>query len=128
MDLLSQRQKSNDELLQNRFVARILQEEAQSIDTEQIKLMQARNFLSSEFYSNRNFNVDNTILRYQHLAKHRFVDMKTRQTKNGQIKKVSHPIHNRILFGHANNIIFRLSFEYTSRMKTMLATEFKIEL
>lgn len=129
MDLLTKRQGSNNEdLLKQRFISRILKEEASNISDAQVKLMLSRGFNSPEFYSGRSFNVNDTILRYEHLAKHRFVDMKSRQTKEGRIKKGNHPIHNRILFGYANNIVFRLSVEYTQRMKTMLANEYQIEI
>jgi len=125
MNLLDKRKSpNNEELLQQRFIARILREEGGNIDQEQIKTMVSRGFSSSDWFQGRSFSVNDTILSYEHLKKHRFVDMSTRQTKNGKIRKVSHPIHNRILFAHANNIVRRLSFEYTSRMKAMIMAEF----
>lgn len=129
MDLLTQRQGSNNEdLLKQRFIGRILKEESKNISDAQVKLMASRGFTTANWYSGRSFKVEDTILRYEHLAKHRFVDMKTRQTKAGRINKKNHPDHNRILFGHANNIIFRLSVEYTQRMKEMLMQDYEIHL
>lgn len=126
MDLLDKRQKASNELLQQRFIQRILKEESREIDMAQNKLMVSRGFNSPEFYQSRSFTVSDTNLQFDHLAKHRFVDMKTRLTQSGRKPKKSHPIHNRILYGHANNIVFRLSVEYTQRMKEMLAQEFEI--
>src|SRR5690606_36123741 len=104
-----------------RFIGRILKEEGKNIDDAQIKLMTSRGFTTENWYSGRSFSVNDTILRYEHLAKHRFVDMKTRQTKKGRVNKRNHPDHNRILYGHANSVVFRMSVEYTQRMKDMIA-------
>ncbi|HUI32031.1 MAG TPA: hypothetical protein VLY84_00310 [Dysgonamonadaceae bacterium] len=129
MDLLSQRQgNNNEELLKQRFIARILQEEGKSIDEAQVRLMLSRGFTNSNWFSGRSFDVNDTILRYEHLAKHRFVDMRSRQTKEGRIKKKSHAIHNRIVFAHMGNIVHRLSVEYTQRMKDMLMHDYEIHL
>ncbi len=114
MKLLDKRKDSKDAILKGIFVRRELQEEAQDIKADQTSLMQRRGFKTSNFYSKRTMSVDDTALRYDHLAKHRFVDMRRRNTLSGSKKKKSHPIHNRILYGHANNIVKRLSFGYTS--------------
>lgn len=59
-------------------------------------------------------------LQIQHLARQRFLDMKTRQTKNGKKRKRAFPIHNRILFGQLNSIIGRLKFGFTQEVKRTL--------
>lgn len=117
MNLLDKRKDNSDAILKGIFIRRELQEESQEIDVAQTSLMARRGFKSSEFYSSRNYSVNETTLRYDHLAKHRFVDMKRRNVQGNSIKKKSHPIHNRILWGHANNIVKRLSFGYTSAVK-----------
>lgn len=129
MSLLNRRsQPNNEELLQQRFIARILKEEGQNIAQAQAELMTSKGFTNPDWFSKRSFDVSNTVLRYEHLKKHRYIDMRHRETKNGRIVKKSYPIHNRILFGHANNIVFRLSVEYTQRMKQMLARDYEIAL
>lgn len=115
---------SNDQLLKQKFVSRILREEGENIKQAQTSVMGQRGFSSRELFSDRRFTNDNNKLTYTHLPKHRFIDMSSRQTKTGKIKKVAHPIHNKILMGHANNIVFRMGVEYTSRMKEMLLKEF----
>lgn len=121
MDLLAQRSGGNkDSILQERFIQKVLSEEAQDMDTEIMKVMMSRGFTDSSLLTGKNFNVNNGVLAYNHLQRHRFIDMNTRNTKSGKIKKVSHPIHNRILFGFANNIVRRLSFEFTDRTKQLL--------
>lgn len=129
MSLLTKRsQPNNEELLQQRFIARILQEEGQNISKAQVDIMSSSGFTNQDWFSKRSFDVNNNVLRYEHLKKHRFVDMSSRKTRNGRITKKSYPVHNRILFGHANNIVFRLSVEYTRRMKEMLALDYQIQL
>lgn len=129
MDLLDKRKAPNsEELLQQRFIARILREEGANIKEAQTSTMASRGFTSREFFQERSFSVSDNILGYEHLKKHRYVDMKSRLTKEGKVRKKSHPIHNRILFGHANNIVFRLSVEYTQRMKAMIMAEFPVNI
>lgn len=121
MDLLAQRSGGNkDSILQEKFIQKILSEEADEMDSEMIKLMMSRGFTDSALLTGRSFNVNNGVLAYNHLQRHRFIDMNTRNTKSGKIKKVAHPIHNRILFGFANNIVRRLSFEFTDKTKQLL--------
>lgn len=117
MNLLTKRSDSKDAILKGRFIKRELQEEGSDMKQAQTSLMSRRGFKSSEFFTDRSISVDDTALRFDHLAKHRFVDMRRRNTKTGSIKKKNHPIHNRILYGHANNIVKRLSFGYTEAVK-----------
>jgi hypothetical protein len=88
--------------------------------TAQTKVMLGRGFQSRELLRDRHFSEKDQVLTYRHQKVHRYLDMSTRATKEGKRRKQSHPIHNRILFGHANNIVRRHSFEYTSRMRDML--------
>lgn len=115
---------SNDQLIKQKFLSRILREEGENIDKAQTQLMGQRGFTSRELFANRRFTTDKNTLNYTHLPEHRFIDMSSVQTKEGKKKKVAHPIHNKILMGHANNMVFRASFEYTSRMKEMLLQDF----
>lgn len=121
MDLLSQRSGGNkDAILHERFIQQILTEEAKEINQEMVKVMASRGFSNSQLIGDRKFNVNNGILAYTHLKRHRFIDMNTIKTKSGTIKKTAHPIHNRILFGFANTIVRRLSFEFTEQTKAIL--------
>ncbi|MFB9055082.1 hypothetical protein ACFFVB_18520 [Formosa undariae] len=106
--------------MKNIFIKQQLQEESVAIDGAQTSLMQSRGFSTSNFYSDRGFKVTDTTLQYDHLAKHRFVDMRTRESKAGKKRKKNHPIHNRILYGHANNIVKRLHFGYTEAVKEQM--------
>ena len=120
--------KNNNDLLEQRFISRILLEEGQNMKQAQTKLMSQQGFRSRALLNNRTFTESNNKLTYSHLKVHRFVDMSTRTTKTGKKRKIAHPIHNRILYGHANNIVRRMSFEYTSQMKAMLMAELPVDI
>lgn len=59
----------------------------------------------------------NNTLIHRHMKRHRFIDMNSRQTQNGKIKKKSYPIHNKILYGFAGELVKRLSFGFTQEVK-----------
>lgn len=82
--------------------------------------MSGSGFKSRELFANRSIDATDTVLSFEHLAKHRFIDMKRRRTPNGVISKKNYPIHNRILFGYANNIVRRLSFGFTEGTREIM--------
>jgi len=102
----------SDDVLKGRFTKKVLTEQGNEIKHAQESLMAKRTFKSVDklprFYKGSNekleISFDKTL---------RFVDMRTRRSKNGIKKKKNHPIHNKIIFGHLNNIIRELSFGYT---------------
>jgi hypothetical protein len=120
MTILDKRGENFEAIIKGRFILDQLKEESQDINQAQVTLMARRGFRSSEWYDNRKFSVSGNRMDYDHMPRHRFVDMKTRQTKKGKIRKKSHPNHNRILFGHANNVIKRLHYGYTEAVKEEL--------
>ncbi len=119
MSLLTSRNKTKQAILEGRFISHVLEKNARNIDQEIKKRMNAAAF-KSPFWRDRNFLTNGNVLSYAHLPQHRFVDMKTRQTKNGIIRKKQHAIHNRVLFGHANNIVRELTFGFTKSIKAQL--------
>ena len=124
MDLLGTRQKTNNnDLLEKRFIGLILKEESQELNQAQIRIMNSRNFSNPKFFNNRGFQVvDDHKLQYTHPIELRFIDMKKRNGK----KKISHPVHNRPLYGMINNILRRLQFEFTDKLKKTLLNDYKI--
>ncbi|HLS11792.1 MAG TPA: hypothetical protein VK050_06485 [Flavobacteriaceae bacterium] len=126
MSLLDKR-SDNSDFLKLAFTKKILKEEAKNIESKQTQVMAKNRFESAGWYAFREYSANDTTLRYTHTPEHRFIDMKSRKTKkDGKKKKKHYPIHNRILFGHMNNIIRRLQFEYTDGIKKQLRNEYKI--
>jgi len=124
MKLLNKRAGFSDAVIQDKFIRLQLQEESAALETEINSLMSRRGFKSSDWYSGRSLSVEgNNTMLLKHLPKHRFVDMKTRNTKTGKKKKKSHPIHNKPVYGVLNNIIKRLHFGFTKAVKEQLMIE-----
>lgn len=103
---------TTNEILKGRFIKRVFSETSVDIEKAVNKEITSRGFESTE-WSDRSFTVSDSALSYQHLGRHRFVDMKTRNTKQGKKHKKNHPIHNRIIFGHYNNIVRELRYGFT---------------
>lgn len=113
-------QEQLDDILKGRFITRVLKEQAKEINQAQVKYINTHGFNNADWITDRNFTVEKSALHYVHSLKHRFVDMKTRNTKEGKKRKKAHPIHNRIIWGHYNNIITQLSFGFTEAVKQEL--------
>jgi hypothetical protein len=120
VDLIQNRENLSDQILEGRFIRRVMQDSSKDIDQAQRKYMSSRSFENEDWYSGRGFIVTENGLDYTHYKKHRFVDMKTRNTKKGKQRKKAHPIHNRIIWGHYNNIIKELHFGFTNAVKEEL--------
>ena len=110
--------------LEKKFNSHILRQEAANMQAEQNKVMATAGFSSRQQWKQKNFTVTNNELVFTHRPEVRFVDMATRQTKAGKIKKVAHPVFNKILFGYANNIVHRIGFEFTEDTKQELLKDF----
>jgi len=126
MDLLGTRQKSNNnDLLEKRFIGLILKEESQELNQAQTKLMNSRNFSNPKFFNNRGFQVlEDHKLQYTHPTVLRFIDMKQRNGK----KKISHSVHNKPLYAMMNNILRRLQFEFTDKLKKTLMQQNDVKI
>lgn len=114
-----QPERVNKDVLESRFIRKVLTEEGQSIDNAQSKLIASRRFESSK-WANRSFKVTDTSYVYTHLGPHRFVDMRTRNTAVGKKRKKNHPLHNRIIFSHYNNMVKEFTFGFTASVKQQL--------
>lgn len=115
MNILQERQKRADEILQGKFIQRKLEETSKEIDKLQ---SQAMSGFTSSFWNNRTFSVNNGRLTYKHDKRHRFLDMKNRTRKDGSKKsKKSRPVHNKIIWGQYNYLTRELAYGYTDAIK-----------
>ena len=111
-------------IVEGRFVEQMLRDQAASILKDSRREM--RGFSQSK-WRNVKMSVDKNTLSYQHLAIHRFVDMKTRKSSNyssatrkmksGREKKKNYPVHNKVIYQHKRFIIKSLSFGFTDEVK-----------
>jgi hypothetical protein len=120
MSLIQSRENFSDQILERRFIRRVLQDTSKDIDKAQHSYMSSRGFEQNDWFSGRGFVVTETELGYTHLKKHRFNDMKFRTSKKGKTRRKSHPIHNRIIWGQYNNVIKELHFGFTNAVKDEL--------
>jgi len=118
---------NNSELLEARFVSRILREEGQEMKNAQRIAMNVAGVRGHALYNKRAVRTTENKMEFTHLMRHRFIDMSSRKTQRGRIKKISHPIHNRILFGRSISMIRRISYEYTDEMRDMITAEIRGE-
>lgn len=117
MSLRTQRNNTKEAILNGRFVEQILNKNAKSLDE---KIKKVTSGFQSAFWNNRNYSVRDNILSYSHLPQHRFADMKTRQTKKGAIRKKHYQIHNRPIYGQANEMVRELTFGFKEALKGQL--------
>jgi hypothetical protein len=114
------RQDNQDDILKGRFIRKVLKETGDDINKAQDSYFSSRGFNMANGWNNRSFSVTDNALDYTHLLKHRFVDMKTREVNGQKKRKKSHAIHNKIFWGHYNNIIKDLSFGFSNEIKEQL--------
>lgn len=112
-------------MAEKRFVQLTLKEEGQEIVQAHKKAI--NRFLSQDTgRTGQSINMQvkpqgmGAELQITHLARQRFLDMKTRETKSGKKRKRAFPIHNRILWGHLNQIVGRLKYGFTEEIKRTL--------
>lgn len=114
MNLIEKRKDNARMIAEGRFIRFVLKEESESIVEAQTKRMREFSFTTPTFFDQRGIKTENNDATIAFKKLHRFVDMKTRNTKNGVIRKTkSYPIYNWIIFGHISNIVRRLSFGFT---------------
>ena len=99
---------------ESRFIRKVLQDQGKNILTAQTKKMSR--FKNPDWFQKRNMKANEAKLTITELKKHRFVDMRTRNTKSGKKRKKNYPIYNKIMFGHLNNVVRELSFGFTDEI------------
>lgn len=124
MSLLDRRKGISEAILKDRFIRQQLEQESVLLDANITSVMTRRGFRSSDWYDKRSSKVEgNNTMVMRHKPKHRFADMKTRNTQRGKIKKKSAAIHNKPIYGFLNNVIKRLHFGFTRAIQEELAKE-----
>jgi hypothetical protein len=113
--------KTVDEIMEGRFIKRVLQDTSKDIDQVQVKYMTTHGFENPDWYSALSFNATESALEFAQKIKGRFVDMKKIMKGRGENKKQqrkkNHPIYNKVMYGHYNNVVRELKFGYTDAIK-----------
>ncbi len=114
MSIRDLRAQGTSGISEGRFVRKVLKEQGGDILSAQEKRMSR--FTSPDWFEKRGMKADDSRLTITELKKHRYIDMKTRNTRHGKKKKKNYPIYNKIMFGHLNNIVRELSYGYTEEV------------
>ena len=107
-----------EDILKGRFIQRVFADAAIDINKAQVTYINKAGFKNPNWNSARSFVTSESALNYSQLLKHRFVDMKRIRGK----KRRPHPIYNKIIWGHYNNIIREMAFGFTDAVKEQLKT------
>jgi len=116
----------NNGLIEKAFIENILKEEAEDISRAQDRVLsqQLSNDKINFVRYSRSFSVSNMTLTHTHHIQQRFIDMK--RTRYGKQKAI--PVHNKIIYGHWNNIVFRSKVELTKALRSQMALQLNIEI
>lgn len=122
-----QRFRNRDNALKDRFLQNVMEEEgADMVKAHQKAISDLLNedtgLTRSSVRQIVRAQSHTATLEVSHLKRQRFLDMKTRNTKDGRKRKRAYRIHNRIIFGHLNNIIQKLSYGFTDAVREQLET------
>lgn len=111
MSLLEQRKERSRAIAEGKFISMTLRNESLEIDSAINNVIST---FKSSFWTDKQMTVRNNTLEYRHKKQHRWLDMKTRESKSkGKIRKKRQIVHNKIIYGHLNNIARELSFGFT---------------
>lgn len=109
-----------EEILKGRYVKKVFTEEGDDMLKAIKKKMRSRNFSRPEYFASMRVMPSEESLVYEHALLNRFVDMKYHNYSKKRVKRKNHAIHNRMLYGHANEMIYRLSYGFTEAVKEEL--------
>lgn len=121
-----QSRSHNNDLIEKAFSEKILKEEADNMGKAQDRVLRGApkdKRIDMVRYS-RTFSVSGEKLTHTHNIQQRFIDMK--RTRYGKQKPVK--VHNSIIFGHFNNIIYRLSTNLTEAVRAQIANQLNIDI
>ena len=111
--------------IEQKYIQRVLNKEATNIFKAQEKVVsrfQASG--AATINAKRRFVVSGSTLDVTHSILQRFIDMKYLR---GNRKRVI-PVHNKVIYGHFNNIINKLAFGLTDDVKALLSQPINTEL
>lgn len=128
MSLLDRRNTSTG-IIEQRFITSRLNKMGKDILSESKR--EQKGFTNAK-WNNVSLNTSDNTLTYEHLPRHRFVDMKTRNAgartsatkrrlKTGKIKKKFYPIHNKVIWTNKRFLVKELSFGFTDAVKKQFA-------
>ncbi|QQV89951.1 hypothetical protein M1M27_gp07 [Cellulophaga phage Ingeline_1] len=115
----------NNNRINDRYINRVLNEEGSNLIKSQARIASKYNLKDTiPEISRRSFKVSSNNLEVRHALRQRFVDMR----KGKGTKKLTAPIHNKIVYSHFNAIINKLAFGLTQDIRNQISNEYNIEI
>ncbi|MCD8435867.1 hypothetical protein LNJ03_11240 [Tenacibaculum dicentrarchi] len=118
---LAKRSKKN--IIEQKYIDQVLREEASNIEKAQNVIFSNRN-TPAVIRNKRSFTINNGTLTHRHDIRQRFEDMRRVRFRKQKPTKA----HNKVIWGHYNNMIFKLAYGLTQDVKNQIANDYKIEL
>lgn len=119
------KERGNKRIIEQKYIEQVLNEEAINIRSAQDAIFtDHKNTDVGLIKSKRAFSVSNSTLTYRHHIRQRFNDM--RFIKGKSQKPI--PTHNKIIWGHFNNIIFKMAYGFTHDVKLAITKRYNINL
>lgn len=126
MNALEQlKERENKRIIEKKYIEEVLQEEARNIRIAQDEVFADHKSIDVGLIkAKRQFLVSNSTLTYKHHIRQRFNDM--RFIKGKSQKPI--PTHNKVIWGHFNNIIFKMAYGFTHDVKLAITKRYNINL
>ncbi len=117
--------RNNFRIIEQKYIERVLREESTNIMEAQDRLI-SRHRLTRKIpeITRRRFTVSANRAEFVHPLRQRFIDMR----RSRGIKGRSIPIHNKIIYGHFNDVIGRIAYGFTQDIVNEIANEYQIQL
>ena len=119
MSLLDRRNTSAG-IIEQRFITATLNKTGKDILADSKR--EQKGFTNAK-WNHVSANASDNTLTYEHLPRHRFVDMKVRKVGGKRKPKKNHEIHNRIIMGQFAGIQGELTYGLTEQVKEQIKKE-----
>ncbi|UOB16571.1 hypothetical protein [Abyssalbus ytuae] len=117
--------RNNLKVLEQKYIERVLKDESTEINRAQERLISRFNVKKYvPEITQRKFRVVGTRLESTHPIRERFIDMR----RTSGVRQRPIPLHNKVIYGHFNNIINKLAYGLTEEIKQTIGQEYNIQL
>lgn len=117
MSLRKQRNDTREAILEGRFITHVLKKVGDDMNADIDKRISG---FSSSFWVDKTMTTNKNVLTYRHQREHRFIDMRSRKSLRGNRRKRFYAIHNRPIYGHANEIVKELTVGFTDGVREQM--------
>ncbi len=114
--------------IKDEFIRRVLTEQGRAMNDASVRAIRKHITFkygrSGRLENGNTEQVSNNRLIITHPIHKRFLDMRSK-LRNGKPRKRKYPIHNKIIFGHYNEIAYKLMYGFTKDVAREIQETFK---